>query len=457
MSEEFGNHLEKTFENNYDSEKVDFRAPTMDSSKSTIEGNDSPSLFIPDEVMDEYLDEWKFSLIGRLNLVKLKMSTVSETLLQQWQIKGKVQFIPPRKGFFIIKLDNMEDRNYIWRGLWKIELHILDLRAWKPNFNPAAQKTTSAYVWVIFPGLSIEYWKEHILMKMGNTLGRSVKVDEITLNRVAGYYACVLVEIDVSKSLPSTIWVNSKYGKFEQSIQIPNKPKFCSHCKALGHFLFECRSKRKENFQAPSADGFVSKPKKQWKSKQKQTQKKGFDICGFNSPSELNSDKILVNNVSASLQQNISYGRFHLLQNSTAEYNVDFPPLPGMESQKKLGESSGVFKEIQCSDCSSQATITASQIDQPIINEDSSDSSSEDGEIKEASSSDLIHSSTLASPVIILRNDIVSRKVITKKIITENKKPHAKPVKSAPVTRKASKESQKKLPTKGFPPQNLSQ
>ncbi|XP_026433571.1 uncharacterized protein LOC113331011 [Papaver somniferum] len=292
---------------------------------------------------------------------------------------------------------------------------------------------------------------------MGNILGRSVKVDEITINRVVGYYACVLVEIDISKSIPSTIWVNSKYGKFEQSIQIPNKPKYCSHCKALGHFLFECRSKRKENAQAPSADGFVSKPKKQWKPRKIQTQQKGFDICGNDSLPELHCAKILVNNVSASSQQNISSGRFHVLQNNTVEYNGEFPPLRGMESRKFIGESSGIIKEIQCSDCSPQATVTASQINHPIINEDSSDSSSEDGEIKEVSSSDLFLSSTLASLVIILRNDIVSPKMITKKIITEKKKPPAKPIKPAPITRKASKESQKVLSAKGISPQKLSQ
>lgn len=34
--------------------------------------HDSPSLFIPDDIIDNCVDEWKFSLIGRLDLVKLK-------------------------------------------------------------------------------------------------------------------------------------------------------------------------------------------------------------------------------------------------------------------------------------------------------------------------------------------------------------------------------------------------
>ncbi|XP_026459676.1 uncharacterized protein LOC113360378 [Papaver somniferum] len=262
MSETLANHLVGNSEDCCDSGKSNFRVPNMDFPQTSAEDSDSPSLFIPDAIMDECLDECK--------------------------------------GFFIIKLDNMEDMNYIWKGFWKIESQILSLRAWEPNFNPAAQKTTSAFVWVIFPGLSIEYWKENILMQRGKTLGRPIKIDEITLKKVVGYYACVLVEIDISKSITSTIWVNSKYGKFEQAIQIPNKPKFCSYCKSLGHFVSECRTKRKENFQAPSDDGFVSKPKKQWKPKKVPTQQIGFDICGKDSPIELNSNRDLVNTSSSS-------------------------------------------------------------------------------------------------------------------------------------------------------------
>ncbi|XP_026417292.1 uncharacterized protein LOC113312773 [Papaver somniferum] len=447
MSENFGNHLVGNSEDTCDSERIDFRVPNMNSAEEN-----SPSFFIPDEVIDECLDEWKFSLIGRLDLVKLKMNTVSEALLKQWQLKGKVQFIPLGKSFFIIKLDNLEDINHIWQGFWKVDTQILCIRSWEPNFNPAAQKTTSAYVWVIFPGLSIEYWKESILMQMGSILGRAIKVDEITLKRVVGYYACVLVEIDISKSIPNSIWVNSKYGKFEQPIQAPNKPKFCSHCKSLGHFVIECRTKRKENSQTTFADGFISKPKKQWKLKKLQSQQIGFDICG-STPSETNKDRVSINTSSASTSshQDVSSGRFHLLQDNTTEYNGDFPPLATLESQKHIGESSGVVKEIQCSDINAQVTITASQVNQPIITEDSSDSSSEDGEIKEVSNSYLLLSNTLTPLVIILRNDPTSPKIVTKKIITEKKKAPAKPTKPAPVTRKTSKE--RVLSSKGNSPQ----
>lgn len=67
----------------------------MDSERSS----NNPVCFIPDDLIDESLDEWRFSLFGRLNLVELKFDVVVPILTKQWKLKGKVHCIPPGKGF----------------------------------------------------------------------------------------------------------------------------------------------------------------------------------------------------------------------------------------------------------------------------------------------------------------------------------------------------------------------
>ncbi|XP_026459324.1 uncharacterized protein LOC113359984 [Papaver somniferum] len=170
----------------------------------------TPSVYISDEEIDESINEWKFSLIG----------------------------------FFIIKLDNEVDMRYIWNGYWIVETQVLKLREWETNFNPAAQKITTDFVWINFPGLGMEYWKEKIIMDLGERFGRAIKVDETTLKKEVGYYASVLVEVDLSRYIPNQIEVKSKYGSFTQEVQIPHIPKFCNHCKVVGHWVAECRSNR---------------------------------------------------------------------------------------------------------------------------------------------------------------------------------------------------------------------
>ncbi|XP_026436382.1 uncharacterized protein LOC113334259 [Papaver somniferum] len=205
-----------------------------------------PSLYIPDEEIDESICEWNFSLIGRLDFVKFKFVVAEESLRKQWKLTGDYQLIPLGKGFFIIKLSNEKDMKYIWNGWWKNDSQILKLRLWEPNFNPAAQKTTTAFVWVNFPGLVIKYWKEKILMSLGDAIGRAIKVDETSLKREVGYYASVLVEVDLANKVHNQVLVKTKYGSFEQEVHIPKIPSFCSHCKVVGHLITECRVQQKE-------------------------------------------------------------------------------------------------------------------------------------------------------------------------------------------------------------------
>lgn len=165
----------KTFENKFsETAKI-----IPDLPESGTHGK-SPSLFLPDDIIDDSIDEWKFSLIGRLDLVTLKFKIAESTLKRQWRLKGNVQLIPPGEGYFIIKLEKEEDRLYIWSGNWMVEEQNLTLKNWEPNFNPTVQKSTSTFVWANFHGLSTEYWKE-----MGKTLGRPIKVDETTMKKEA--------------------------------------------------------------------------------------------------------------------------------------------------------------------------------------------------------------------------------------------------------------------------------
>ncbi|XP_026410376.1 uncharacterized protein LOC113305570 [Papaver somniferum] len=125
---------------------------------------------------------------------------------------------------------------------------------------------------------------------MGNALGRSIKVDETTVKREIGYYASVLVEMDMSKYIPRKIWVESMYGSFEQRVHIPKVPKFCIHCQVVGHSVTECRSKKKNQDQVETET--VVQTKKTWR-KVKNKNKAGFDICFGEGGSTQNDSQIL--------------------------------------------------------------------------------------------------------------------------------------------------------------------
>ncbi|XP_026451358.1 uncharacterized protein LOC113351623 [Papaver somniferum] len=164
-----------------------------------------PSIKLPDDLFEESIDPWRFSLIGRLNLQQVKFVDAVIRLRRQWKLTGDCKLIPLGRGFFTIKLDNEIDRQYIKEGKWEVLNHVLQVRKWISNFRPEIQRTSKAMVWVRLPGLGLEFWSEKILFKICKEIGTPIKLDEATARCEVGYYANVLVEIYFAKSVPNKV------------------------------------------------------------------------------------------------------------------------------------------------------------------------------------------------------------------------------------------------------------
>ncbi|XP_026451527.1 uncharacterized protein LOC113351815 [Papaver somniferum] len=161
-----------------------------------------PSIDLINNNSEDRYDVRKFSLIGRLDFLRIKFEDVVMSLKNQWKLTGQYKMIPLGNGFFTIKLENMADRNTIKAGKWEVRDQVLRVRNSMPNFRPENQITSLAMVWVHYPGLRLEYWDEKTLFTIRSAIGTPFKIDEVTLNYEIGLYARVLVEIDLAKKVP---------------------------------------------------------------------------------------------------------------------------------------------------------------------------------------------------------------------------------------------------------------
>ncbi|XP_026459318.1 uncharacterized protein LOC113359978 [Papaver somniferum] len=244
----------------------------------------SPSIDLINNT-EERCDAWKFSLIGRLDLARLKFSEAVLNQKNQWKLEGQCKMNPLGKGFFTIKLDNDRDKMTIKAGRWEVCNQVLWIRNWIPYFRPEKHRTSHAMIWVHLPGLSLEYWDEKTLFTICRALGTPVKVDEATLNYDNGYYARVLVNIDLANKIPNKLWIKTKFGGFMQSVILTKPPKFCDHCKIVGHLQIECRAKKTSSQYFATQQSTSNTPKGvNTSSKEK------FDICD---PSIRTSSQVL--------------------------------------------------------------------------------------------------------------------------------------------------------------------
>ncbi|KAF5179052.1 Zinc knuckle cx2cx4hx4c [Thalictrum thalictroides] len=231
-----------------------------------------PSIRLPKQAVERGRHYCKHCLVGRLEFSKITLAQVKTTAQKLWGPEGVWKIIPLGKGFFMVRFTAEEELMRIWTGgPWKFVDQVLRLSKWTPDFDPEIQRSTKALAWVRFPKLSQQYWDYECIMSIAKAVGCPIGVDKFTAERELGYYANVLIDLDLSKSLPNQILVEVEDGvEFLQEVEYPTLPKFCSHCQAIGHSRFECRGLQKATTKedSPNIRNTYMEPWRMKKNKQ---------------------------------------------------------------------------------------------------------------------------------------------------------------------------------------------
>lgn len=141
----------------------------------------------------------------------------------------------------LIRFHREEDFQRCWlRRSWAIHDFTMRVFKWTPEFRPDLE-TPIVPIWITFEGLPIYLHDKHALFSIANLIGTPLKVDSSTLLLNRPSVARVCIELDVSKDLPRTVWINNgSRGGFAQPVSYENLPSYCIRCKRFGHDLETC-------------------------------------------------------------------------------------------------------------------------------------------------------------------------------------------------------------------------
>ncbi|CAN1127839.1 hypothetical protein LINPERPRIM_LOCUS29861 [Linum perenne] len=118
-----------------------------------------------------------------------------------WARAGSIQVVDMTNDFFLLRFSNEDDYNVaaFW-GPWKIYDYYIAVSQWSPTFNEE-EKIRSILTWVRLPKLPIHYFNTVVVSRIGNFIGRTVRLDLATKEGSRCRYARVCVEIDLTKPL----------------------------------------------------------------------------------------------------------------------------------------------------------------------------------------------------------------------------------------------------------------
>ena len=86
------------------------------------------------------------------------------------------------------------------------------LLPWLPLFDPYNTPITRVDQWVRIPRLPRELWDSEYLTDNLRHVGVLVKLDHNTLYRLKGKFACVCINIYITKPLPGSLSITHKDG-----------------------------------------------------------------------------------------------------------------------------------------------------------------------------------------------------------------------------------------------------
>lgn len=220
----------------------------------TIRG-DTVFVKINEVIYQEQLKACRTNLIGRLLLRKgstpVKTESLKTSLNSLWQPLGPWRLVPIGKGYFDLHFDSEADLCKVWGGgTCTLESGIFRLSQWQPDFKPGdTLPQTHAQVWIRISGLSQEYWHQQHIMEIARGIGIPLQLDVATKEQRFGYYARVLVDVDLLGPLPSSVMVEREHLCFPVGIDYENLPPRCNHCSLIGHETPNCRQLKSKEAQ----------------------------------------------------------------------------------------------------------------------------------------------------------------------------------------------------------------
>ncbi|XP_060182548.1 uncharacterized protein LOC132612262 [Lycium barbarum] len=102
-------------------------------------------------------------------------------------------------------------------------------------------------------------WGAVVMIKRGKRkrgdVGTPLSMDMATENRTRPSMAKVRVEVDLNKPKIDSVWIGIEdedcpLKGFTQKFEYENVPKFCRHCKLIGHTILQCRHAEKKKAEA---------------------------------------------------------------------------------------------------------------------------------------------------------------------------------------------------------------
>ena len=121
-----------------------------------------------------------------------------------------------------------------------MDSYFLSMDPWHPLFHANDDFMMKKLVWVKLPTLSMDLQTIQSLSVIGNSIGKTLLIDDIFFTSNVKYVVRLLINIDVSLGLHESMYFVMGGKKYSQIIYYQNIPFRCIRCHSYGHMHSDC-------------------------------------------------------------------------------------------------------------------------------------------------------------------------------------------------------------------------
>ncbi|KAJ6977268.1 hypothetical protein NC653_029241 [Populus alba x Populus x berolinensis] len=188
----------------------------------------------------EPVDKWKHCLVGYVAGKFPGYSAMQSYINRTWQ--HEVHFSMHDSGWLLFDFSSeITTLDVLGSGPYAIFGRPIVLQIMPEFFDFQFTEITSMPTWVRFPNLPLRCWNNICLTKIASMVGKPIHCDGPTAQMTRISYARVLIEIDLLSELKTSVNVLLPNGTLlVQHLVYESLPRFCKHCKSLGHSMLTC-------------------------------------------------------------------------------------------------------------------------------------------------------------------------------------------------------------------------
>lgn len=181
-------------------------------------------------MVESCTSSFSFALLGQFVGKRSSVEWEEGAIKQAWKLTIPCLVLLIETGLFIFHFGCLEDMNKtLGCHPHFIKKKKLQLARWSPSMVDL-DIPKSVAVWVHLRHIPFHPWnRNNILLALASTMGKPLKFDEITASQKLLTSARVLIKVDVSKTLPSTIWMDIE-GDNPNNISIDHENLPCPSC-----------------------------------------------------------------------------------------------------------------------------------------------------------------------------------------------------------------------------------